>query len=1309
MDLSVSEAELYTRGKEKASGVEIMSQTPRRNGEKVAKMMDEQELLESSSLVHTGASKAEEESNVVDAEGTLDNEVRSPERSDEEEIVDVSPSGSSLSSLGIAKKEQAGKVKNMFVFDNTFTVLPASIRKYKNLRKLKFFSNEVRTLPEELAELTQLEQLYLKVSPAGLGSLPPLEKLRSLKALELHQVPVRPSASSLSREIAQLHSLTRLSICHFSISWVPVELGMLENLEELDLSFNKLKTLPKELGGLVSLKSLRVASNKLADLPPDLTNLPRVTSIDVSHNRLASLSSLRLPSMTSLRVLDAQFNKLQQIGEVPDWIVCKLDGNDKLQLQENNGEDQTGSGMEDYLLDWEPSDDAKIANGIDGNGDHTVSAAAAKGTPGSSKGHVTVRGRRGWKKQDNQQQKARQDRLNSSRKHRSEDNGDAADVSVTGSSSDRGSNFDIGRKDRSPEKISQGKSERKPESLNAANKLMKSFQPHPTVAELNGGENGEQADIVIPSSDLQANDPHQAGNVPDTVKKSLGSHQHDQSSIVEVEEFQIEGSAGSLDEENRCRKAISGDRSKLNVQEASLEDQGEEANEETSESLNSCISVAGTKVPRRQDSDTDRNPKPSKRRRSVQGFSEVSLKYCVESFVGFDDRLHDGFYDAGRDRPFLPLEVLEKEQLCFDSREVILVDREKDEELDVMALSAQQLLARLETSQVGDRTLSVYQRIATLALFVSDCFGGSDKTYSISNMRRSALGGTAGMPFVCSCSSSNNVIHMNKLGDKSTSGAVLPSVDMLCEGAVRFLKAQQGSNILPIGSFPYGVCRHRAILFKYLCDRAEPVIPCELVRGYLDYMPHAWNVVLVKDLNESARMLVDACRPLDIRQEQDPEYFCRYIPFKRIKLPVAANVAQTGFSSETPTPVLHEDIGHGASGATVQRCTFGTFTAAAKVRQLEAIAEGPVGMSKGLENSCLSELRILCSLQHHPCIVGFYGHQLASGVSLAAESAEAAPQPPRLIIFMEYVHGGSLEAFLQGLQKKGQAHMPPKLALHVARNVACALSLLHSKRIIHRDIKSSNVLIDLEAPEEPYSSTPTVKLCDFDSAVPLQSSSAHTCYLAHRGVPSADVCVGTPRWIAPEVLRAMYGRHSYGLEADLWSFGCLLAELLTLKVPYDGLTETEVHSRIQIGQRPQLPAELEKLRSPASRVSDTATYSADEMEMLSTMVRLFYSCTEPSPSKRPSAQEVFSALDSELARRACTTSQHDGHIIEATTALEEVPEVAFGPEVESESLSTSEKKCVLCLRPAKNCTCTSGLDSEENNRSPSDSDSSKDQ
>ena len=54
-------------------------------------------------------------------------------------------------------------------------------------------------------------------------------------------------------------------------------------------------------------------------------------------------------------------------------------------------------------------------------------------------------------------------------------------------------------------------------------------------------------------------------------------------------------------------------------------------------------------------------------------------------------------------------------------------------------------------------------------------------------------------------------------------------------------------------------------------------MPCELVRGYLDFAPHAWNVIVVKRGDSEVRFVVDACRPHDIREEADPEYFYRYI------------------------------------------------------------------------------------------------------------------------------------------------------------------------------------------------------------------------------------------------------------------------------------------------------------------------------------------------------------------------------------------------------------------------------------------------
>eukprot|EP00250_Pteridium_aquilinum_P000218 c10242_g1_i2 orf=202-4080(-) len=1111
----------------------------------------------------------------------------------DELVVDISPNGHSLTSLETYAKQssRASRVKGMYVFDNIFTVLPKSVSRFNNLRSLKIFSNEVRLLPEEVGNIDLLEHLQMKVCPVGLGKLPPLGRLNFLKTLELHQTPLRPSIFSLPSEISKLQLLTRLAVCNFSISFLPPEIGDLKNLEELDLSFNKLRTLPSEISSLIALKHFRAESNKLIELPSGFARLPNLRSIDVAHNKLTSLEILGLSVMTSLRALNAKFNKLQNTGQIPEWVTCNLEGNPFLLGEVTSSSDGSDAIVDSDLLPPSTADGDEVSSPA------LVSVFSKESCVSKNARHA--KHKRGWKRQGGVQQlQARQDRLNLSRKAKVEVCKDSVDtVSMRG-----------GQTDMEEQTSSRFLGIDLPEDLLT------------NETDFNGAEEG-----VTQITDCREDD-----NASEACFHNCSYTQknHELPLTSLPKSVDSNSAPGRTTISSHCsRKVISGDRSNQNAAKQSADDErvvdGEDG--QTFTFTFKSEPETGLVHGRRRGGSLDRNPKPTKRRKSAQAFSEASYMYRSKSLVGSDTRLQDGFYDAGREHPFIALEVLESQQVCFESREVILVDRDKDEELDVIAFSAQNFLAKLELaggylSQTESCGLSTSQKAMILSLFVSDCFGGSDKTLSVTNARRAALGGCLGVPFLCSCSSSS-VPSINELNSLSSEGTV-PTVHQLCETSARLLKAQRQSNVVPLGLLPYGVCRHRAILFKYLCDRSS--IPCELVRGYLDYVPHAWNVVLVRKENAVVRMLVDSCRPLDIREEKDPEYFCRYIPFRRLQLPTEMS-KNLEVVSEEIFPVLLDEIGRGASGSVVHKCTLGSVTAAAKVHVVDQANETVLN---DMVSRFLSELRIFCSLKEHPHIVSFYGHEFSSGSVMPPDDGKQGSTAIQLTIFMEYVPGISLEMVLSRYAEEGRTHMPIKEAAYISKAVVHALSFVHSKGIVHRDIKSSNVLVDLNG--EWDTSTPPVKLCDFDSAVPISSSSAHTCYLAHRGIPPAEVCVGTPRWMAPEVFQAMYNQRPYGLEADMWSFGCLIFEMLTLQVPYAGLPEAQIHSYIQTGRRPPLPAELEGLISESASVEDQASgwdsMSDKELEIMKALVNLFKSCTESSTHSRPTTLEALESL-----------------------------------------------------------------------------------
>ncbi|XP_051942499.1 mitogen-activated protein kinase kinase kinase 9 isoform X2 [Hippocampus zosterae] len=139
---------------------------------------------------------------------------------------------------------------------------------------------------------------------------------------------------------------------------------------------------------------------------------------------------------------------------------------------------------------------------------------------------------------------------------------------------------------------------------------------------------------------------------------------------------------------------------------------------------------------------------------------------------------------------------------------------------------------------------------------------------------------------------------------------------------------------------------------------------------------------------------------------------------------------------------------------------------------------------------------------------------------------------PNLCLVMEYARGGALNRVLAGKR------VPPCALVDWAVQVARGMRYLHDQAIvtiIHRDLKSSNVLI-LERLEKDDLSNKTLKITDFGLAREWQRTTKMS-------------AAGTYAWMAPEVIRSSI----FSKGSDVWSYGVLLWELLTGEVPFRGI------------------------------------------------------------------------------------------------------------------------------------------------------------
>ncbi|GFE54018.1 serine threonine kinase [Babesia ovis] len=181
---------------------------------------------------------------------------------------------------------------------------------------------------------------------------------------------------------------------------------------------------------------------------------------------------------------------------------------------------------------------------------------------------------------------------------------------------------------------------------------------------------------------------------------------------------------------------------------------------------------------------------------------------------------------------------------------------------------------------------------------------------------------------------------------------------------------------------------------------------------------------------------------------------------------------------------------------------------------------------------CMNEIKLIANI-NHPFIVKYLGSYLEGNV---------------LYILTQYCKGGDLHRYIAQKRKANEPIREERILKWLAQLLS-ALKYLHKRHILHRDLKSLNILID---------SDKSLKLCDFGVSKVLNTTADHT-----------RTVIGTPYYFSPELINGQ----EYSWPSDIWALGCLTYELATFKTPFDGAKGMQqLVKHIKTSPIPDLPS-----------------------------------------------------------------------------------------------------------------------------------------